>query len=100
MIWIAVLTAAIFTNSLISIITAAQILTHYSYYDYTARVAAYWLQQFFHALSYVAIIFIAKNAAWNSATTHSVEPHSYAAVEQPYAYDYQQPPAAYGRAHA
>lgn len=92
--------AAIFARSLISIITAAQILTSSLNYDYAGRMAAYWFSCFFNALTFVAIIFIAKNATWNSATAHFVEPNSYGAVEQPYAYDYQQPPVAYGRAHA
>lgn len=98
-IWIAVMTLAIFAVYLISIITTAQILAEFSYYDLAGRMAAYWLSSFFYALAFVAIIFIAKNSVWNSATTHIVEPHSHGAGEQPLAYDYQQPPAAYGRAH-
>jgi len=98
-IWIAVMTLAIFAVYLISIIQTAQTLTEFSYYDFASRMAAYWLSSFFYALAFVAIIFIAKNSVWNSATTHIVEPHSYGAGEQPLAYDYQQPPAAYGRAH-
>lgn len=98
-IWIAVMALAIFARSLISIIQTAQVLTAFYYYNYAGRVAAYWISSFFGALAFVAIIFIAKNSAWNSATAHIVEPHSYGAHEQPFAYDFRQPPAAHERAH-
>ena len=91
-IWIAIMATAIFAHSLISIITTAQILGASWYYDYAGRMVAYWFSCFFNALSFVAIIFIARNATWNSATAHVVEPNSYGAGEQQYAYDYQQPP--------
>ncbi|KAF2996477.1 hypothetical protein E8E13_004826 [Curvularia kusanoi] len=82
---------------LISIIRVSQTLTNFASFDYASNTAVYWISSLFAALAFIAVIFIAKNPVWDSKSPPA-EQHSYSAVEQPYSYDYQQPPTAYGGA--
>ncbi|KAJ4366527.1 hypothetical protein N0V95_000193 [Ascochyta clinopodiicola] len=93
MLWISFLYLSLFVYSLLPIIRASVILTPEAQFSSAGSVAMYWISSSFHALAFISIIGIAKDATWR--------PNAFAATGVPAeyehdAYNYQQDPVYVG----
>jgi hypothetical protein len=89
LIWVSALIFSLFAYSLILIIQYIPALDFSFDYSMAGSMAMYWIDSIFHAFAFIAIIIVARNAAWGSNRLTAAG----APAEQQYdSYTYQQDP--------
>ncbi|KAJ4317265.1 hypothetical protein N0V94_005030 [Neodidymelliopsis sp. IMI 364377] len=89
LVWVSALIFSLFAYSLILIIQNIPALDFSFDYSMVGSMAMYWINSVLHAFAFIAIIVIARNAAWGSNTfTAAGDP----AKQQYDSYTYQQDP--------